>query len=106
MSELSNLRLRNLDFEEKQIHVLRKGGKKDVVAVSPPSIQDIKDYLAVRSERYRGSNDDAAYVFLTRVNDGATPLRANEALVKKYTKTFKSNKSMSPHKLGIHMGRT
>ncbi|MGE7682865.1 tyrosine-type recombinase/integrase [Peribacillus simplex] len=90
-----------LDFEEKQIHVLRKGGKKDVVAVSPPYMQDIKDYLAVRSERYRGSNDDTAYVFLTRVNDGATPLsnRAIEALVKKYTKAFKSNKSMSPHKL-------
>ncbi|MFS0603973.1 hypothetical protein [Peribacillus frigoritolerans] len=43
MNELSNLRLRDLDFEEKQIHVLRKGGKKDVVAVSPPSMQDIKD---------------------------------------------------------------
>jgi site-specific recombinase XerD len=101
VNELSNLRLRDLDFEEKQLHVLRKGGKKDVVAVSPPSMQDIKDYLAVRSERYRGSNDDAAYVFLTRVNDGATPLsnRAIEALVKKYTKAFKSNKSMSPHKL-------
>ncbi|QOS88771.1 hypothetical protein [Peribacillus sp. JNUCC41] len=86
-----------MDFEEKQIHVLRKGGKKDVVEVSPPSMQDIKDYLAVRLERYRGSNDDAAYVFLTRVNDGA-PLsnRAIEALVKKYTKAFKSNKSI-PH---------
>ncbi|WP_368484570.1 tyrosine-type recombinase/integrase [Peribacillus butanolivorans] len=101
VNELSNLKLRDLDFEEKQIHVLRKGGKKDVVAVSPPSMQDIKDYLAVRTERYRGSNDDTAYVFLTRVNDGATPLsnRAIEALVKKYTKAFKSNKSMSPHKL-------
>ncbi len=101
VNELSNLRLRDLDFEEKQIHVLRKGGKKDVVAVSPPSMQDIKEYLAVRTERYRGSKDDTAYVFLTRVNDGATPLsnRAIEALVKKYTKAFKSNKSMSPHKL-------
>ncbi|MGE7184470.1 tyrosine-type recombinase/integrase [Peribacillus sp. NPDC006672] len=93
MNELSTLRLRDLDFEEKQIHVLRKGGKKVVVAVSPPSMQDIKDYLAVRTERYRGSNDDTAYVFLTRVNDGAAPLsnRAIEALVKKYPKAFKSN---------------
>ncbi|WP_336864657.1 hypothetical protein [Peribacillus frigoritolerans] len=71
MNELSNLRLRDLGFEEKQIHVLVlcKGGKKDVVAVAPPSMQDIKDYLAVRTERYRGLNDDTAYVFLTRVND-------------------------------------
>ncbi|MDV7767583.1 tyrosine-type recombinase/integrase [Peribacillus sp. CSMR9] len=52
-------------------------------------------------ERYRGSNDDTDYVFLTRVNDGATPLSNHDikALVKKYTKAFKSNKSMSPHKL-------
>lgn len=35
VNELFNLSLRDLDFEEKQIHVLRKGGKKDVVAVSP-----------------------------------------------------------------------
>ncbi|WP_406627568.1 tyrosine-type recombinase/integrase [Peribacillus frigoritolerans] len=64
-------------------------------------MQDIKDYLAVRTERYKGSNDDTAYVLLTRVNDGVPPLsnRAIEALVKKYTKAFKSNKSMSPHKL-------
>ncbi|MED4690406.1 tyrosine-type recombinase/integrase [Peribacillus frigoritolerans] len=101
MNELSNLRLRDLDFEEKQIHVLRKGGKKDVVAVSPPSMQDIKDYLAVRTERIGAQMTIPAYVFLTRVNDGATPLsnRAIEALVKKYSKAFKSNKSMSPHKL-------
>ncbi|MFE5429152.1 tyrosine-type recombinase/integrase [Peribacillus simplex] len=101
VNELSNLRLQDLDYEEKQIHVLRKGGKKDVASVSPLSMQDIKDYIDLRTERYRGSNDDAAYVFLTRVNDGATPLsnRAIEALVKKYTKAYKSNKSMSPHKL-------
>ncbi|MGE7762305.1 tyrosine-type recombinase/integrase [Peribacillus sp. NPDC097895] len=101
VNELFNLRLRDLYLEEKQIHVLRKVGKKDVVAVSPPSMQDIKDYLAVRWERYRGSNDYTTYVFLTRVNDCAIPLsnRAIEALVKKYTKAFKSNKSMSPHKL-------
>jgi site-specific recombinase XerD len=77
---------------------LRKGGKKDIVAVSPPSMRDIKDYLAVRPERYKGSTDDMDYVFLIKVNNAATPLsnRAIEALVKKYTKAFKS---MSPHKL-------
>ncbi|WP_260402091.1 hypothetical protein [Peribacillus simplex] len=42
MNELSNLRVRNLNFEEKQIHVLSKGGKKGVVAVSPPSCRTLK----------------------------------------------------------------
>jgi hypothetical protein len=44
------------------------------VAVSPPSMRDIKDYLAVRPERYKGSTDDTDYVFLTKVNNEATPL--------------------------------
>ncbi|MFS0892018.1 tyrosine-type recombinase/integrase [Peribacillus frigoritolerans] len=40
------------------------------------------------------------------MNDGATPLsnRAIEALVKKYTKAFKINKSMSPHILRHNYG--
>lgn len=101
VNELSNLRLRDLDFEENEIHVLRKGGKKDVVQVSPPSMLAIKNYLAIRKERYKGTVEDLDYAFLTKVNNAPTPLsnRAIEALVKKYTKAFISNKSMSPHKL-------
>jgi site-specific recombinase XerD len=101
VNELSNLRLKDLDFELSSIHVLRKGGKQDVVAVAPPSMTDLKDYLAIRSQRYKGSNEDNDFVFLTNVNNQGNPLsnRAIETLVKKYTKAFKSNKSMSPHKL-------
>ena len=73
------------------------------MVVFPPSMQDIKDYLAVRTECYKGSSDDTAHVFLNRVNDDvASPLSNRaiiEALVKKNPKALKSNKSMSPHKL-------
>ncbi|WP_375162199.1 tyrosine recombinase XerS [Fictibacillus sp. WQ 8-8] len=109
VNELSNLRLRDLDFEDNRIHVVRKGGKKDIVAVAPPSMNDLKTYLLVRHTRYNGKNDGFDYVFLTKIHGVATPLsnRAIEALVKKYTKAFTSNKAMSPHKLrhtyGTHL---
>jgi site-specific recombinase XerD len=101
VNELSNLRLRDLDFEENRISVLRKGGKKDIVAVVPESMSDLKKFLDVRSQRYNAGNEDYDYVFITKSKNEPTPLsnRAIESLVKKYTKAYKSNKSMSPHKL-------
>ncbi|OLN22129.1 tyrosine recombinase XerS [Domibacillus antri] len=99
VNELSSLRLCDLDFKRSQISVLRKGGKADIVAVVPESMIDLKNYLSIRAERYNGTSEDYDYVFLTKVKNEACPLsnRSIEALVKKYTKAYKSNKSMSPH---------
>ncbi|MGE8204690.1 tyrosine-type recombinase/integrase [Heyndrickxia sp. NPDC080065] len=101
VNELSNLRLRNLDFEEKTISVLRKGGKLDTIPVVPESMDDLKKYLTIRSTRYHATKEDFDYVFVKKSNNIAYPIsnRAIEDMVKKYTKAFKSNKSMSPHKL-------
>ncbi|MET1031231.1 tyrosine recombinase XerS [Domibacillus tundrae] len=101
VNELSNLRLRDLDFETSQISVLRKGNKLDIVAVVPQAMDDLKNYLSIRQKRYNAKGEDFEYVFLTKVKNEPQPLsnRTIEALVKKYTKAFMSNKSMSPHKL-------
>lgn len=101
VNELTNLRLRDLDFELNIISVIRKGGKKDTIPVVPDAMKDIKDYLNIRSERYKAANDDSDYVFLAKGSSGPSPLanRSVESLVKKYTKAYKNNKSMSPHKL-------
>ncbi|MCI2256082.1 tyrosine recombinase XerS [Domibacillus sp. PGB-M46] len=101
VNELSNLRLRDVDFEMGQISVLRKGNKRDIVAVIPQAMDDVKAYLAIRNERYHATGEDYEFVFLTKVKNEPQPLsnRTIEALVKKYTKAFMSNKSMSPHKL-------
>ena len=64
MNELFNLSLRDLDFEENKYMFYARVEKGYSGRLS-------SDYLAVRTERYRGSNDDTAYVFLTSVNDGA-----------------------------------
>lgn len=101
LNELSNLKLRDLDLTENRINVIRKGGKDDTVAVVPEAMGDVKKYLEIRCQRYNATNEDYDYVFVTKTNNGPSPLsnRSIESLVKKYTKEFKTNKSMSPHKL-------
>jgi len=101
VNELSNLRLHDLDFEMGQLSVLRKGNKRDIVAVVPEAMDDVQAYLSIRKQRYNAAGEDYEFVFLTKVKNEPQPLsnRTIEALVKKYTKAFMSNKSMSPHKL-------
>jgi site-specific recombinase XerD len=101
VNELSNLRLRDLDFEQNLISVIRKGGKDDTVAVVPEAMEDVMNYLEIRNGRYNAKNEDYDYVFICRTNNSPSPLsnRTIESLVKKYTKAYKHNKSMSPHKL-------
>lgn len=77
--------------------MIRKGGKKDLVSVTPSSLQDLKAYLEIRSDRYKASHSDNK--FDKNYKGMVEPLtnRAVENIVYKYTKAF--DKRMSPHKL-------
>jgi site-specific recombinase XerD len=101
VNELANLRLRDLNFTTHEIYVTRKGNKDDVVSVFPEAMDDLKAYLHIRNERYKGTDSEHEFVFLTKYQGAASPLsvRAIQDMVKKYTKAFNSNKSLSPHKL-------
>ena len=99
VNELSNLRIKDIDFSGCEISVIRKGGKKDTVSAPPSSLEDIKYYLKVRKEKYGASDSDNEFVFVKRFKGQTEPLtnRAIENIVYKYTKSF--DKRMSPHKL-------
>ncbi|UNL87574.1 tyrosine recombinase XerS (plasmid) [Priestia koreensis] len=101
VNELANLRLRDLNFSTNEIAVIRKGNKEDIVSVVPQAMQDVKEYLDIRLQRYRARNDEDDSVFVTRYQGSYTPLsvRTIQHMVKKYSKAFQSNKSLSPHKL-------
>ena len=91
-------RLRDLDFEENQISVIRKGGKLDTIAVVPESMQDLKEYLLIRSDRYKAGKEDYDYVFVRKLHNVASPLsnRTIESLVKKYTRLL-NQINLCPH---------
>ncbi|WP_394237538.1 tyrosine recombinase XerS [Niallia oryzisoli] len=99
VNELSNLRLKDIDFTSKEIRVIRKGGKKDTVSITPSSLQDLNNYLTVRNERYKASDSENEYIFVKFYKGESKHLtnRAIEDIVYKYTRSF--DKRMSPHKL-------
>jgi len=99
VNELTNLRIKDIDFSSKEIRVIRKGGKKDTVSIPPSSLQDLNNYLDVRKEKYKAGNGENEYVFIKLFKGKTEPLtnRAVEDIVYKYTKSF--DKRMSPHKL-------
>ncbi|WP_157052622.1 tyrosine recombinase XerS [Priestia koreensis] len=101
VNELANLRLRDLNFTTNEIAVVRKGNKEDIVSVVPQAMEDIQDYLAIRERKYRVKKEEDSYLFVTRYEGHASPLsvRSIQQMVKKYSKAFQSNKSLSPHKL-------
>lgn len=102
VNELAELRVRDLNFEKNTIQVIRKGDKKDVVTVFAEVMDDIESYLNVRNQKYKGTNAEHEYLFLTKHNQIFSPIsiRAIQDLVRKYTKAFNNGKrSMSPHKL-------
>ncbi|WP_338473391.1 tyrosine recombinase XerS (plasmid) [Niallia sp. XMNu-256] len=99
VNELTNLRIKDIDFSAKEISVIRKGGKKDTVSVTPSSLQDLNHYLEVRKEKYKAGDGENEYLFVKFYKGRTEPLtnRAVEDIVYKYTKSF--DKRMSPHKL-------
>jgi integrase len=99
VNELTNLRIKDIDFGSNEISVIRKGGKKDTVSITPSSLQDINHYLSVRKEKYKAGNGANEFVFVKLFKGESQPLtnRAIENIVYKYTKSF--DKRMSPHKL-------
>lgn len=50
VSEVSNLRLQDVDFAEKQVSLFGKGSKERIVPLHKLCIKELKDYLKVRGE--------------------------------------------------------
>jgi integrase len=99
ISELASIEVSLIDFKSNDIEVVRKGDLEDSVDVLPLAMDDIRDYLAVRSQRYK-IPDDYPYLFVSDYGKEVKPLsvRTIQNLVKTYSKAFRG-KPMSPHKL-------
>lgn len=102
VSELASLTLDDVDHIERQVHVVRKGHVyKQAVKITQSALDDLKQYISIRKERYKLPSDEKA-LFVTGNKKGDSPysilsVRAIQNLVNKYTASF--GKKMSPHKL-------
>lgn len=96
VSELVNLRLGNLHFNEEYIRVIGKGNKERLVPISPDAIKYINIYIAeIRSQQkiQKGSED---IVFLNRRGKQLTRVMIF-TIVKDLANKAGIDKTISPH---------
>lgn len=98
VSEAANVSLKDLNMKQQLLDVVRKGGQKDSVPIAPWAIPYLKNYLAIRAQRYHALKKDTAF-FLTLYHGETRRMTANaiEKMVKKYSTAF--GHPLTPHKL-------
>ncbi len=100
ISELVNLDLSDLDFQDKSIKFYGKGNKERYVPLHNDVIDAIKDYQQERTEIKIKNQQDRQALFLSR-HGRRISIRTIQLMVKKYAKIagLKRSSKITPHKL-------
>ena len=95
VSELCNLKLSDLYFNEGFIRVLGKGSKQRLVPISPRAIQELNDYFEIRaSGRIRHGYED--FVFISRLGKNISRIMVFH-IIKQLADMIGLKKTISPH---------
>lgn len=99
VSELVNLKLTELFFDDGYIRVIGKGNKERLVPIGGKAIKDINQYLLQRNDV--SSKIDEEYKNIVFLNRWGRQLTREMVftIIKKYTKQAGINKNISPHTL-------
>lgn len=92
VSELCDIRVRNIDFLTSHLKVYGKGGKIREVPLKPEVVEAMKEYLA---ERAGSQFSDTEYLILGQ--RGALKRDAINTLLEKYTKELELGIKLKPH---------
>ena len=96
VSELCNLKISDLYFDEGFIKVEGKGSKQRLVPISPRAIKEIKNWFADRNEKWKIKKDFEDYVFLARWGNGISRIMIFH-LIKELAEKAGITKNISPH---------
>lgn len=95
VSELCNLKLSDLYFNEGFIRVLGKGSKQRLVPISPRAIQELNDYFEIRASwRIRPGYED--FVFISRLGKNISRIMVFH-IIKQLADMIGLKKTISPH---------
>lgn len=95
VSELCNLKLSDLYFNEGFIKVIGKGSKQRLVPISQRAIQELNDYFIIRNSGYiRSGFED--YVFISRIGKNISRIMVFH-IIKELASITGLKKSISPH---------
>ncbi|NVY95796.1 tyrosine recombinase XerS [Lactobacillus sp. DCY120] len=99
VSELTNTNLTDLNWEQAQVKVQRKGGKFDTVPIAQWVLPYLQPYLEIRTLRYQATSSTPA-LFLTKGRPNPRRISSStvELLVAKYSQAFNQIR-ITPHKL-------
>ena len=102
LSEVVNLDLDDIDFSKFSARVIRKGNKEQYVYFSQISMDDLKQYLAIRDTRYQVEKSNKALFISAPMGPKGKSRRLSarsiEKLIEKYATAF-GKPSLSVHKL-------
>ena len=94
ISELAEIKVRNLDLNKKILKILGKGDKERIVIIGQIASESIKNYLRV------SKNSDNIYLYpsLNKMNSHISVSYVYK-MVKKYLTMITNDEKMSPHSL-------
>lgn len=102
LSEVVNLDLADIDFNKFTARAIRKGNKEQFVYFSKLAMDDLQEYLTVRTERYKVEKGVKALFVSAPMGPKGTSrrlsARAIEKMVEKYALAY-GKPSLSVHKL-------
>jgi site-specific recombinase XerD len=100
VSELVGLDIKDVNFKNDSLRVIRKGGNESTVFFGEEVKTAIRDYMDLErnliAEKAKSGSEHALFLSLKY---GRITTRAVEMLVKKYSSTAGINKKITPHKL-------
>lgn len=101
VSELVGISLKDFNWSENGVRVIRKGGSEQTVYFDQNVRDAIFDYI--KYERISPDGDDTDALFVSR-NKQRMTVRSVERMIKKYTQISVPDKTITPHKLRASYG--
>lgn len=93
-NELVNIKLKNVDLNNKEIKVIGKGNKERIVYLGSYAVDSIKDYLSIRKEIL--GTKDTKYLFINHLGNKITT-RGIRNIIDKVLLKSASDLKITPH---------
>ncbi|MFB8450093.1 tyrosine recombinase XerS [Enterococcus thailandicus] len=98
LSEVVSLDVKDLNFDQNRVLVVRKGDKTDSVRIAAFAMEYLAKYLSIRDSRYQpGKYETALFLSISKGSSKRITGSAIEKMVEKYSSQFRVR--VTPHKL-------
>lgn len=100
VSEVENIKIRDINFTGNEIKVIGKGNKQRLVYLNKKAIDCLDKYLDIRENflQFKGGNKKSDYLFLNK-NGSRLSSRSIRKIIKKYLKKSGIKKNITPHSI-------